>query len=116
MSNTIQNQLVVSRKSLNSSQAMLYDISVVKLSKNQAITYKEAEKIWTEKVCRNFIGNKPAGYVWKWDSKNDKYICNLEKLDKSDIQSRTIDWLMRSIGALVMKGYFKIIPMIKLID
>lgn len=107
---------VVSRRSITKGQAALYDLAVERVEANIAITLNEAVEIYSTKVCRNFVGGKPAGYMWKYDRSKQKYTAELEPLGEFELQQRAIQWLMSSIGSLVLKGYLKVIPMIELGD
>lgn len=109
-------KLVVSRRTITKGQAALYDLTVERVAAQRAITLDEAVEIYSTKVCRNFVDGKPAGYVWRFNETRDKYTAELEPLTDFELQQRSIQWLMTSIGALVMKGYLKVTPMIELGD
>lgn len=93
----------VSRHSLRKGQATLYELLASKVQKNTVVTYDEAHKIWTEQVCRNKIGNKPASWVWRYDHQDGSYRSVLEVMSDDLIKMTVIGWLTRTIGVLVMK-------------
>lgn len=107
--------LSVSRSTLRKSQASLYDLLVEKLYTGESVTYDEAYKIWIEKACRNVVGGKPYGYSWIFNHDKDKYECCLMPMSENTIKLTVTNWLMRNIGLLVIKGYIKAIPMVKLV-
>lgn len=116
MSKPMTNKPVVSRRTITKGQAALYDLTVERVAAQKAITLDEAIEIYSTKVCRNYVNGKPAGYVWRFDETKDRYTTSLEPLNELDLQQRSMQWLMQSIGSLVMKGYLKVTPMIELGD
>lgn len=85
---------VIRRPTLTRGQKDLYSLIQEKLEASQMILYAEAESIWLTKVCREIRG----GY---------------EPLTKDMVTARVMLWLTSNIGALVLKGYLKVIPMIE---
>lgn len=112
----MSNKPVVSRRAITKGQAALYDLTVERVAAQRAITLDEAVEIYSTKVCRNYVNGKPAGYVWRFNDERDKYTAELEQLTEFELQQRSVQWLMNSIGSLVMKGYLKVTPMIELGD
>ena len=112
----MSNKPIVSRRTITKGQAALYDLTVERVAVQRAITLNEAVEIYSTKVCRNFVNGKPAGYVWRFNDERDRYTAELEPLTEFELQQRSVQWLMNSIGSLVMKGYLKVTPMIELGD
>lgn len=107
---------VVSRRALNEGQATLYELIEKKLKSNKAITLDEAVKIYSEQVCRETYGGKPAGYVGIYDHAKEKYTYELQPLRDDELKTRSMQWLMNATGSMVMRGYLKVTPMISLGD
>lgn len=111
-----ENKPSISRRTLRKSQSALYELLDKKIAQGKPVTLVEARKIWVEKSCRNVINGKPCMYRWRYDAETGKYRAELEVMTESEINFTVMDWLTRTIGILVMRGYLQIIPMIKLVD
>lgn len=107
--------LAVGRATLRRSQASLYDLMVSKLKTGDAVTYEEAREIWLDKACRNIINGKPHSWTWRYDHEKDSFKSVLEPMSDDVVKMTVINWLTRTIGVLVMKGYLKAIPMVRLV-
>lgn len=107
--------LQVSRRTLRKGQASLYDLIVDKLASGDAVTLAEAKDIWLTKVCRNMVNGKPHSWVWRYDHKREAYTSVLEPMNDEAVNFTVMNWLTRTIGILVIKGYIKIIPMVQLV-
>jgi len=106
---------VVSRSSLRKGQASLYDLIVAKSQSNKALTLDEAKNIWVSSVHSNIIDGIPHQTVYTQNPNNPgHWYPRNEKMSVEAVNIRVIDWLMRNIGALVLRGYLKAIPMISL--
>lgn len=108
--------VAVSRTVLRRGQASLYDLIVIKIERGGAVTLKEAREIWITKVCRNIIDGKPhrTSYFPAKDGSNNWYPKNVP-MSEDDITFTVLNWLMRNIGILVIRGYLKVIPMVQLV-
>lgn len=108
--------LSVSRTTLRRGQARLYDLLVKKLESGDAFTLKEARQIWYDLVCRNKINGKPHRVQYGYWEGGEWYghARDVPMTDK-DIDFTAMDWAIRTIGILVVRGYLKAIPMVKLV-
>lgn len=112
---------LIKRNYLSQGQKVLYEVICDKLKSNSPIYTEEAISIWKDNVCRLEKDGVPC--YWNWYHTNtgeldkDGHIVwkpGLTPLTNSEITTRSLGWLMMSIGALVLKGYLKIIPQISL--
>lgn len=108
-------QLAVSRRTLRKGQASLYDLLVAKLKSGEAVTIDEARSIWVDKVCRYSENGIPHTFVYKYNHDKDHYESVYRKMSDDEINFNALNWLTRTIGILVIKGYIKAIPMVKLV-
>lgn len=105
---------VVSRSTMRRSHAALYELLQKKIASGQTVTYKEAHKIWLNKACRNLVDGKPHSWVTRYDHERDAWRQVLEPMSDDLVKLTVLNWLTRTIGVLVMKGYLKVIPMVEL--
>jgi hypothetical protein len=105
----------VSRYALRKSHAALYDVLAKKIDEGSVVTYEEAHSIWLNKACRNVVNGKPHSWVWRYDQKTKRYTSILEPMSDDLIKFTVLNWLTRTIGVLVMKGYLKVIPQVQLV-
>ena len=110
-----ENKPVVSRSTLRRSQATLYDLLSKKAKNGTTVTYKEAHEIWLTKACRNVTDGKPYSWCWRYDHDKDAYRSVLEPMSDDLVKMVVLQWLTRNIGVLVMKGYLKVIPQVRLV-
>lgn len=113
--------LAVSRTSLRKGQASLYDLLAAKLKSGEAVTIKEARGIWLTKVCRKMYGGVPhrtdyyaekilneRGDIVGWHAKD-------VPMTDEEVMFTVMNWLTKNIGILVIRGYLKAIPMVRLV-
>lgn len=109
----------VSRTTLRRGQAALYDLLAAKNKNKTTVTFEEAKHIWLTKVCRNNYGGVPHRYDYFHEriEKGDEVSWNgaYVPMTKIEINMAVMDWLVRTIGVLVMRGYLKVIPMVELV-
>lgn len=104
---------VVNKSPLRPGQLSLYELIVKKLEKQDTLTLDEAEHIWKTKVHGNMIDGKPYRtdyYLWETRSWNDSQV----PMQRFEIEFAVMNWLMKNIGLLVIRGYLKVIPTISL--
>lgn len=107
---------IVNKSSLRPGQRRLYELIVEKLNRNDPVTLKEATDIWLSRVH----GDVRDGVPYYWDYYAGRYEENgqvyyrgaTKPMTDWHIQARVLDWLMKNIGLLVIRGYLKVIPMI----
>jgi len=110
---------VVARSTLRRGQASLYDLIISKVETGDKITLEEARNIWLTKVCRNMIDGKPhrTTYLPYRDEKGDAtggwYPKDIPMIEE-EILFVVLNWLMKNIGLLVIRGYLKVVPMVQL--
>lgn len=110
---------ILNVSSLRRGQRSLYRLIVEKLDTQQAITLKEATEIWSNSVHSN---NDKDGHPMRWNYYAGRYEENgqvyyrgaLERMADWEIEDSVMNWLMKNIGLLVIRGYLKVIPMIAL--
>lgn len=107
--------LAVSRRSLRKGQASLYDLLVSKLNTGEAVTADEAKEIWMTKVCKYSEDGVPHTWVWKYNHAKEKYESVYRRMTDEEILFNSLNWLTRTIGILVIRGYLKAIPMVRLV-
>jgi hypothetical protein len=109
--------LAVSRSTLRKSQAKLYDLLVEKLNSGDAVTLKELREIWYNHACRNKIDGVPHRTQWGYWGTDGEWHGNARDIPMTDkeIDFTAMDWGIRTIGILVIRGYLKAIPMVELV-
>lgn len=110
--------VILNKSGLRSGQKSLYRLLVEKIKSGDAVTYKEAEDIWL-----NDVANIENGVPMHWDYSiavrddngnfkgwTSRKIAYTEEYKRFTV----VNWLVRNIGLLVIKGYLKVIPMVEL--
>lgn len=108
---------IINKTNLTDGQRCLYGVICEKLKSDTPIYAEEAVKMWLENVSRaNFINGEPHTYEYygRYDDIQKKWVPCWRKLSDWEIKTRSITWLMAAIGALVLKGYLKIIPQLEI--
>lgn len=105
---------IIKRPNLTGGQTDLYDLVVSKLKDDAPITFMEAKSIYLTKVCRDIRNGIP--YYWNAWKRNEagETVGGAEPMTEYDLTRRVLLWITANIGALVLKGYLKVIPMIEL--
>lgn len=82
--------------------------------KGQPIEYENVKNIWIKFYANKIINGQPYRWLSEWEKDNvDKQplvIGNFIKMKDGEIRNRVFCWLKGCIGALVFKGYLKVIP------
>ena len=99
---------------LSKAQKALYPLICKKLKTNTPITYKEAKKIYLTKACQQIVDGVPHHWNYWWRNEDGEMVGRYEPLQEDEIRARVFLWLTQNIGALVLRGYLKIIPQIEL--
>lgn len=103
----------VSRRTLRKGQAKLYDLIVKKVDDGGTITLSDARKIWLNDVCRNMINGIP--HTGTWVSTDFGAAQEMRPMSDDFVDFTVMNWTMRTIGYLVMRGYIKTIPVVRLV-
>ena len=110
---------IIRRPNLTRGQKDLYDLITIKLDAGKMIMYVEAKNIYIQKVCQQVRNGIP--YTWNaWAEKytDDKgeiqFKGAYQPMTDFELNQRVLLWLTSNIGALVLKGYLKVIPMIEI--
>lgn len=100
---------------LTPSQKELYELVVKKIEKNKPILYEEAKNIYFTKSCRNMINGLPHYYT-NYHHKDEKgeWVGGRKPYNEWMINTAVVDWLVRNLGILIIKGALKVIPQIEL--
>jgi hypothetical protein len=82
--------------------------------KGQPIQYDEVKSVWIKYYSPSIINGEPHRWASDWDKndeKNQKFIVGVFiKMTDQEIRNRVFCWLKGCIGALIFKGYLKVIP------
>lgn len=110
---------VVSRSSLRRGQASLYDLIVEKLKADDKITIQEAKEIWLTKVHSDVRDGVPYYFDYYAGGYHDergeyRYRGAYKPMQDFHVEVTVLNWLMKNIGLLVIRGYLKVIPMVEL--
>lgn len=109
---------VVSRHSLRKGQASLYDLIVEKIKTGDKVSIDEAREIWLTKVARHVEEGIPyrTDYYANMFERDGKtyFTSSLVPMTEDEIQFTVLNWLMKNIGVLVIRGYLKVVPMVEL--
>ena len=97
---------------LTKGQFNLYQLICEKLKANNPITFDDAKDIFVSKVARDV--DKGIVYWENYRLVDGKTEYFREPMNKWAFKARVGQWLVISIGALVMKGALKVIPAINL--
>lgn len=114
----VNNSIAIHVKSeLTYSQDRLYRLVVEKIGSKEAITYKEAEALWRSQWYLMIDDDEPyrTAYDVPVGNPEDHTVTTRHvKLATDEIRERVILWLTTNLGMLIVKGYFEVIPMVKL--
>jgi hypothetical protein len=109
---------VVNKPSLRPGQLSLYKLIVEKIDKCEILNLKEAESIWLEKVHSDTVNGIPYRmdyYAGRHEEHGQVYYTGARvKMTRDEIEFTVMNWLMKNIGLLVIRGYLKVIPTISL--
>jgi hypothetical protein len=104
---------IVEKGVLRPGQLGLYKLIVEKIETNATLNIDEAEHIWLTKVHRDVRDGIPYRtdyYLLESSSWRDAQV----PMDRWEIDFAVMNWLMKNIGLLVLRGYLKVIPMVEL--
>ena len=80
----------------------------------QPINYEYVRQIWVNFYANKIIDGQPYRWVNEWEKNNTESksitIGNFIKMKDGEVRNRVFCWLKGCIGALVFKGYLKVIP------
>jgi len=108
-------EIVIYKKpKMTKGQVRLYTVLLKKIKTNDPITFEEAKEIYIGWGCREVRGGVPHSYNPWWKDNNGVERGRWEPLNEWEVATRTMLWLTSNIGALVLKGYLKVIPQIEL--
>lgn len=110
---------IIRRPNLTNGQKDLYALIVDKLNGNEPIYFLEAKDIFIKKVCKQVYDGIPYCfniYANRYvdDSGEVNFKGGYEPMTEDEVTKRVLLWLTSNIGALVLKGYLKLIPQIEL--
>lgn len=112
---------IVRKTGLRRGQESLYRLIVEKLKTGDAITLKEAKNIWLHEVHNDHMwqGDKPVHYDYSVPVRDEAgeltgWTTKLVPYTEEEMLRNSMLWLTSNIGLLVIKGYLKVIPQIKL--
>ena len=118
--------ILLRRPKLSTGQKVLFDLICEKLKSGDKLTIEESRKIYIKNVCRSFENGKPAVYnyyykriqepKWNKDGKlilDAKFEGRYEPMTEQYLNLTVLQWLTHNIGALVLKGYLKVLPIIE---
>lgn len=110
------NNLLIKRPNLSKAQKPLFDLICKKLGNNQKLTLPEVKDIYLNYSCRDVRDGIPYYYEYckSYDHKENKCIGGYSPMPIKYADMLTTMWLMHNIGALVLKGYLKVIPILEL--
>ena len=84
------------------------------LIKGQPIEYEDVKSIWINNYAIKLINGEPYTWISEWEKENNnkgnEIVGNFIKMREVDIRNRVFCWFKGCIGALVFKGYLKVIP------
>lgn len=122
-----QKLIITKRPNLTKAQKPLFNLLCDKIYKGEKLTLPEVKKIYIENACRNFVDGQPATYNWcykllrepKWDKKGKQiqsadWQGKYEKMNKELVNFTVLQWFTHNLGALVLKGYLKVLPVMEL--
>lgn len=94
------------------SQAELLKLFLTK----KEISFEDVSNIWIRYFANKVIDGVPYRWTSDWEKerkKDDKsflVVGSFTKMEFSELKNRTFTWLKGCIGALVFKGYLKVVP------
>lgn len=92
---------------------MLYANLVKHNKQNSPLLFEEAKRMYLNHGCRDVRNGIPYTYdYWMKDSKGERsggYV----PMSENEIKIYATHWIMHNIGALVLKGYLKVLPQIE---
>ncbi len=104
---------IIKRPSLTLGQKELLSLIESKVENGDRILFAEAESIYVSRVCREVREGIPHTYNYWIDNGEGKSKGGFEPMPKEMVVNRVIMWLTCNIGALVLKGYLKVMPIIE---
>ena len=100
---------------LTEGQKDLFVLVCEKIKTDEPLLFEEVKKIYIKK---GFKGMKENGVLlWHnywWRNKKDEQVGRYEPMTEDMIKYNAFSWLTGNLGRLVLKGYLKVIPTIKL--
>ena len=105
---------IYKNRSITKAQKTLYDLICQKLKKDEPISFDEAKEIYIDKACRDVVKGVPYHCTWKYNDKTKDTEWKCLPMSEKVLLQRVFLWLTSNIGALVLKGYLKVVPQIQL--
>lgn len=102
------------RPKLNKGQLKLYTVILVKLEADEPIYIEEARQMWIDYVAKEVKDGVPRYWNFWWENEKGERVGRWQPMDEWSISNASTQWLLRSLGALILKGYLKIIPQVQL--
>lgn len=113
-----QSLAIIRKPRLTKGQSTLLQLIIEKIDDSKPITFNEAKEIYLSKVCQIMREGVPMyyeHYAHKTVKENGEIEWKGDFIPITDYQltQYVLHWLVSNIGALVLKGHLKVIPMIE---
>lgn len=105
--------LVSKKPRMTNGQLKLYELVVYKVENGLPIKFEEAKTLYINYACREVRDGKPFYFNCWWRNEKEEMVGRWQELSQYEVATRTMMWLTQNIGALVLKGFLKIIPQIE---
>ena len=97
---------------LTKSQLILYKFFYDKLEKDEPVLFEEAKEMYIKHSCRDVVKGIPQTCWYYWN--NGKCTEKWHPMTESDLRLNIANYIIRGLGALVVKGALKITPQLHL--